>query len=1019
MNLFELFAKISLDTSEYDDGISKSQKNTDSFAGKLKQGLTNAGKIGAAGIGVIAGAATAVTGSLLAVSSQTEEFSNSQAKLNTAFQVAGMSAEDASKAFNGFYSILGDTDTATEASQLLATLVDNEQDIEKWTDIAAGAYARFGDALPIEGLIESANETAKTGTVTGNLADALNWAGISEDDFNEKLSKCTSESERNRLIMDTLSDTYDDYSKQFKENNKELITSRKNQVELNKALSNLGKTISTIKNSFMNQFTPSVTEATKALSDMFNGVEGSQEKFSSAISSLISTAVNELPKFIEYGTNIIISIVQGLTESTPNLSSAVSSILQTISTAFSELLPNLGELGVNLIISIGNGIASALPDLVSGIVDGLIGIIGSAVENFDEILLMIGNLALSIAKSVVEGATDIISGLLEVFFGFESQTKKIDEQFQNALNSFTPFAEAVKNATPDAVNYSLAISKAGNSISDLDAKIRVTEDQITQVLKDAFREQGELRDEDIEDIKQYMEDYANLQLEKLEIFREQQRAELIKISQAKTEIEAEEAPKYIANVQAALDQANQAVEEAYTSKIAIIENLYSEEEKLTNSQYQTDLQNAKDNHDAQIAENQRYASEALSIIQEQSKNWIAEDAKKWEELSNLAELFSIDSENNFKNIVNKAGDFAGNYRVATNEYKKALTDMVDENSSAFLAMVVTAEENGLKLDQETLETADNMLSAFEGLPPGMDEAGKQALLSLISGLEDQIPGLGNAANMSADEIVGVLRKELGITQNSSTVTRSIGVNVGKGLENGINSRRSSIFSTVSSIASLISSAFSGSLGIHSPSKVFEKFGLNILQGLQNGIKAKKETKELENIVASIKNILDINAKELIGDIDDAYKQIINRIKSYNGELRNAENVSGSFFDSLKTDLDSSIDKFEEMISKIKEANQNYIDSGFGINNSNSGNNYLDSWESAIGNITSTINKGDSTIGVGISGMINSSNARYQSENNIKSVNLYLDDRTKLATWILDPLDKVTKANGTPIIRAGE
>ena len=57
-------------------------------------------------------------------------------------------------------------------------------------------------------MIESANETAKVGQVTGSLADALNWVGISEDAFNEKLAACSSESERNRLIMETLSGAY-------------------------------------------------------------------------------------------------------------------------------------------------------------------------------------------------------------------------------------------------------------------------------------------------------------------------------------------------------------------------------------------------------------------------------------------------------------------------------------------------------------------------------------------------------------------------------------------------------------------------------------------------------------------------------------------------------------------------------------------------------------------------------------------------------------------------------------------
>ena len=75
-------------------------------------------------------------------------------------------------------------------------------------------------------MIESANETAKVGEVTGSLADALNWVGISEDAFNEKLAACSSESERNRLIMETLSGAYDEASGAFYRNNEALVASR-------------------------------------------------------------------------------------------------------------------------------------------------------------------------------------------------------------------------------------------------------------------------------------------------------------------------------------------------------------------------------------------------------------------------------------------------------------------------------------------------------------------------------------------------------------------------------------------------------------------------------------------------------------------------------------------------------------------------------------------------------------------------------------------------------------------------
>ena len=78
-----------------------------------------------------------------------------QGKLNAGFSAAGFSADVARKSYRNFYAILGDTDTATEASQLLANMAKNEEEVTKWTRIAAGVHGTFGDSLPIEGLVEN------------------------------------------------------------------------------------------------------------------------------------------------------------------------------------------------------------------------------------------------------------------------------------------------------------------------------------------------------------------------------------------------------------------------------------------------------------------------------------------------------------------------------------------------------------------------------------------------------------------------------------------------------------------------------------------------------------------------------------------------------------------------------------------------------------------------------------------------------------------------------------------------
>lgn len=197
----------------------------------------------------VAGAAVAgLAAGFVALDGATEEYRVAQGKLNAGFQAAGFSADVARKSYRNFYAILGDADTATEASQLLANMAKNEEEVTKWTRIAAGVHGTFGDSLPIEGLVESANETARTGKVTGVFADALNWVGIMEDDFNAKLEKTTDVSKRNQLIMDTLSKTYDKAADSFYANNQQVVNARRNHATLDEMLAKVGDTSSKVKN---------------------------------------------------------------------------------------------------------------------------------------------------------------------------------------------------------------------------------------------------------------------------------------------------------------------------------------------------------------------------------------------------------------------------------------------------------------------------------------------------------------------------------------------------------------------------------------------------------------------------------------------------------------------------------------------------------------------------------------------------------------------------------------------------
>lgn len=117
-------------------------KSIGEVAGDLKNKLVSATKTAIAGL---AGLATGA----VALAESTREYRTEQAKLKTAFEDAGHTAEDAKTTYSELNSILGDSGQATEAANHLAKLCDTQEELSTWTTIATGVYATFGDSLPI------------------------------------------------------------------------------------------------------------------------------------------------------------------------------------------------------------------------------------------------------------------------------------------------------------------------------------------------------------------------------------------------------------------------------------------------------------------------------------------------------------------------------------------------------------------------------------------------------------------------------------------------------------------------------------------------------------------------------------------------------------------------------------------------------------------------------------------------------------------------------------------------------
>lgn len=394
---------------KYTGKVKRADEETEKFSDKLKGGLVAGAKAAGAALAAIGTAAVAGVKLLLDLSESTEEYRVAQGKLNTAFQAAGFSTDTASAAYKSLYAVLGDTDNATESAQLLAQLATSEQDVATWADIAAGVQGTFGDALPINSLIEASNETAKVGQVTGALADALNWVGISEDEFNEKLAACSDETERTALITETLSAQYQNATDIFKENNATVMAAREAQAELDDALARLGGTVSDVKTELTAEFMPAIADLVDAFSDFLQGADGAEEALADAIDELIEKATDKLPELLDFGTQIIINIVTGLANAAPSLVEGAVTVLSTLVEGLLEALPQLTEAATQMVAALVQGIGEALPTLIPAAVEAVTQLVQSLIDNIP----LLVEAALQLVTGLAEGVLEAIPVLLE------------------------------------------------------------------------------------------------------------------------------------------------------------------------------------------------------------------------------------------------------------------------------------------------------------------------------------------------------------------------------------------------------------------------------------------------------------------------------------------------------------------------------------------------------------------------------------------------------------------------------
>lgn len=853
--------------------------------------------------------------SIVNLAEETEEYRTMQAKLSGSAESFGYSVEFAKNQYKEFYEYLGDDQMSTNAITNLMGMQVSTETVTASAEAAIAVWTAYGDSIPIESLTESINESAQVAQVTGVLADALNWAGISEDEFNLKLQALTSTQERADLIAQTLNDTYgqskatyDEMTEGIRNANSAEAEFKETQAEVGEAVEPVREALTRLKTNGLEAILPVVEK----VGDLFESFEEHLSDTGSEINNVISDSkklrksMKETVGDLEDSSDALKEVMDEMENSGKTTDYFVDSLeklaetsdktadqqreLEAIVAYLNKAFPNL-SLSVDATTGSLNKSAEEVRKFVQEAKNTELAV--EAQGKYEEAVknLTAAEEARTAAQEALNTVTaDRMAKEAEIQAMLDVQTQKenayveAQNRYQEAIRTGIGDLEALRAATLDT---SEATYEYNGRVMTVSEALMLARQDLTNLVTEEEKHKDVLlaQDEKLAQSKAVMDEYsASLsnnaaaagkvseasagyqiatQAAITDVGRAMEAFNNLTTSQQETALALEES---VTAMQESLSQTIQSQMDMFSQFDSAID--LTTQDLLTNMQSQVDGvtqwgENITALSDTAINKNLlQYLMDMgpdgagyVQLFTEMSADELAQANTLWEEALDIQglttewgeELSTIGAEN-----------------IASG--MDGIKDLMQESGADTVMGLVEgirnakgeAEQTGKELGDDTIDSVDEGLGVSSPSRKTR-ESGQYVDQGLIDGIKAYQPKVQQTAREMAQKTIQTIGQETGATSGASPKTKNFGTGVGRGLQTGITSTRSSVMNAAKSVAqgaitsmrnglnngksSVVNAARSVSQSAISamksaaPSSSMYSTGYNVAAGLANGIYA--------------------------------------------------------------------------------------------------------------------------------------------------------------------------------------